>query len=67
MNKKKSFEKFHVRFNLIIILLNFINIYKIFNLIKLIFIRLRYRLSKTILIFFRELIIYVRKLELNFK
>ena len=43
------------------------NIYKIFNLIKLIFIRLRYRLSKTISILFRKLIIYLRKLNLNLK
>ena len=43
------------------------NIYKIFNLIKLIFIRLKYRLSKIILILFREVIIYLRKLNLNLK
>ena len=43
------------------------NIYKIFNLIRLIFTRFKYRFSKIILILFRELIVYLRKLKLNLK
>ena len=46
IDKKKIFEVFYVRFNTIIALLKFTKIIKIFNLIRLISNRFKYKLVK---------------------
>ena len=41
-NKKKSFKNFYIRFSVAIVLLDYLDIFKIFNLKRLINTRLRY-------------------------
>ena len=46
IDKKESFKDFYARFSIAIASLEFINIYKIFNLKRLISIYLKYRILK---------------------
>ena len=46
IDKKKSFKDFYAQFSIAIAPLKFINIYKIFNLKRLISIRLKYQILK---------------------
>ena len=46
IDKKKSFETFYARFSAIITSLKFFDVIKISNLIRLIFNRLKYKLTK---------------------
>ena len=66
-NKNESFKIFYTRFNAIIISLKFIEIFKIFNLTRLISIRFQYKIMKQTFITFREVITYIRKLDLDFR
>ena len=66
-DKKKTFEIFYTRFNIIIASLNYLDILKIFNLKRLISIRLRYRISSKSFIIFAELIIYLCYVVANLK
>ena len=66
-NKKKSFEIFYVRFNVIIAFLNYINILKMFNLKRLINIRLKYRIFDKSFISFRDIIAYLHHIVTNLK
>ena len=66
-NKKKFFEIFYIRFNAIIAFLNYINILKIFNLKRLINIRLRYRIFNENFILFRDIIARLRYIVANLK
>ena len=66
-NKKKSFETFYARFNIIIAFLNYINILKMFNLKRLINIRLKYRISNESFISFRNMIARLRYIVANLK
>ena len=66
-NKDKSFKIFYARFNIIIALLNYINILKMFNLKRLINIRLRYRIFNENFISFRDIIAYLHHIVINLK
>ena len=66
-DKKKIFEIFYARFNATIISLNYLNILKIFNLKRLISIRLRYRISNKNFITFVKLIAHLRHIATNLK
>ena len=55
-DKNKSFKIFYTRFSAIIVFLNYINILKIFNLKRLINIRLKYRIFNESFISFRNII-----------
>ena len=46
INKNKFFKTFYTRFNTIIVLLKFIEIFKIFNLTRLISTRFQYKIIK---------------------
>ena len=66
-DKKKSFEIFYIRFNAIIAFLNYINILKMFNLKRLINIRLKYRIFNKSFISFRDIIARLRYIIINLK
>ena len=66
-DKKKSFETFYVRFNVIIASLNYINILKMFNLKRLINTRLRYRIFDENFISFRNIIVRLRYIIVDLK
>ena len=66
-NKKKSFEIFYARFNVIIAFLNYINTLKMFNLKRLINTRLKYRISDESFISFRDMITRLRYIVINLK
>ena len=66
-DKKKFFEIFYVRFNAIIASLNYTNILKMFNLKRLINIRLRYRIFGESFISFRDMIARLRYIIINLK
>ena len=66
-NKKKSFEIFYAHLNIIIAFLNYINTLKIFNLKRLINIRLRYRVFNENFILFRDIIVRLRYIAANLK
>ena len=66
-DKKKSFEIFYARFNAIIVLLNYINILKMFNLKRLINIRLKYQISNESFVLFRDMITRLRYIVANLK
>ena len=46
INKNEFFKKFYARFNAIVTLLQFIEIFKIFNFTRLLFTRLQYKVLK---------------------
>ena len=66
-NKKMFFKIFYIRFNIIITLLNYINILKIFNLMRLINTQLRYRIFNESFISFRDIIAYLHYIVVNLK
>ena len=66
-NKKRFFEIFYVHFNVIIISLNYINILKMFNLKRLINIRLKYRIFNENFISLRDIIVRLRYIVANLK
>ena len=66
-NKKKFFEIFYARFNAIIVFLNYINILRMFNLKRLINIRLKYRISNESFISFRDIIARLRHIAADLK
>ena len=66
-NKKKSFEIFYTRFNTIIAPLNYTNILKMFNLKRLINIRLKYRIFNKSFILFRDIITRLYYIIANLK
>ena len=66
-NKKKSFEIFYVRFNAIIVSLNYTNILKMFNLKELINTRLRYRIFDESFVSFRNMIVRLCYIVANLK
>ena len=66
-DKKKIFEIFYTHFNAAIASLNYLNILKIFNLKRLINIRLRYRISNENFITFIKLIVRLRHIVTNLK
>ena len=66
-NKKIKFEIFYARFSAAISFLNILNILKIFNLKRLINIRLKYRISNKNFIIFAELIARLRHIAANLK
>ena len=65
IKKNEIFEKFYTRFIFIITSLKYIDAVKIINLTRLLTIRLRYRLIRYIYKSFRELIEFLRKLNIN--
>ena len=66
-DKKKFFKIFYIRFNTIIVFLNYINILKMFNLKRLINIRLRYRIFNENFILFRNIIVRLRYIVVDLK
>ena len=66
-DKKKFFEIFYVYFNIIIALLNYTNILKMFNLKRLINTRLRYRIFNESFISFRDMIARLRHIIADLK
>ena len=66
-NKKKSFEFFYIRFNATITSLNYLNILKIFNLKRLINIRLKYRILNKNFNIFRDFVTRLRYIIINFE
>ena len=66
-DKKKSFEIFNIRFNATIVSLNYTNILKMFNLKRLINIRLKYRIFDESFISFRDIIVRLRHIVINLK
>ena len=67
IKKDEIFEKFYIRFIFIIISLKYIDVVKITNLTRLLTIRLRYRLIRYAYKSFRELIKFLRKLNINLR
>ena len=67
LKKKETFEIFYIRFSAVITPLNLFDIYKIFNLKRTIFTRLRYRISGENYSFFRDLIARLRYIVANLK
>ena len=67
IDKKKSFETFYARFSAIITPLKFSDVIKISNLTRLISNRLKHKLTKQTFTTYRDLIDYLRKLNLNLK
>ena len=65
IKKDKIFKKFYTRFIFIIISLKYTNVVKIINLIRLLIIYLRYRLIRYAYKSFRELIEFLRKLNID--
>ena len=66
-DKKEFFEIFYARFNTVIILLNYINILKIFNLKRLINTRLKYRIFDENFVLFRDMIVRLRHIAADLK
>ena len=66
-DKKKSFKIFYIHFNAVIIFLNYTNILKMFNLKRLINIRLKYRIFNESFILFQDMITHLRYIVANLK
>ena len=67
LEKKETFKIFYIRFSVVIASLNLFDIYKIFNLKRIIFTRLRYRISGENYSFFRDLIARLRHIVVDLK
>ena len=67
VDKKKSFETFYARFSAVITSLKFFDVIKISNLTRLIFNRLKHKLTEQTFTTYRDLIGYLWKLNLNLK
>ena len=67
IKKDKIFEKFYTQFIFIITSLKYIDVVKITNLIRLLIIRLRYKLIRYAYKSFREFIKFLRKLNINLR
>ena len=66
-DKKRFFEFFYIRFNAIIVFLNYLNILKMFNLKRLINTRLKYRIFNESFISFRDIIARLYYIVINLK
>ncbi|KAF6238241.1 hypothetical protein HO173_003521 [Letharia columbiana] len=66
-DKKESFEDFYARFSAAIAPLGFTDVHKISNLKRLISTRLRYRISGQPFGTFRELVIFLRALDMDLR
>ena len=67
VDKKESFETFYARFSAAIAPLEFFDVIKISNLIRLISNRLKHKLTEQTFITYRDLVGYLRKLDLDLK
>ena len=63
IKKSEFFNKFYIRFSVIIVLLSYNKIYKIFNLKRFIIIKLRFKIVDFILLSYRYFIKYLRKID----
>ena len=61
--KNESFDQFYVRFSVIIISLSYNKVYKIFNLKRLIIIKLRSRIVGLTLLLYQYFVEYLRKID----
>ena len=61
--KNEIFDVFYARFSIIVVLLNYNKVYKIFNLKRLIINKLRFRITNFILSLYRYFIKYLRKID----